>query len=438
MTNGNGGLVAHDPETTVRVVESVILKGDISGLSPAERTRYYIQVCQSLGLNPATQPFAFLRLNGKEVMYPTRGATDQLAAIHKLNREIIDGPKVIDLAGTKVAYAQCRATHPNGRTETAVATMPVTDPINLYMKLETKAKRRATLSILGLGMLDETELETIPAHAKQPGPEIRLDEATDPVPVTTPTSTGRLTLDEAAREYLAAEDGNPDAEPLAADDLEGTFRRLVRRLEPAADGQPTSQAALIRTIERARIRRRLAAAVTTTEIVETWRERRPYLNRWPTADVDAVRVDVTEAYATMAGVSPDDAAAAIRAALAPTVAPVAEPPAADPVPVASPSPAKPRRAPTVHGPKGEPHPIQRGTPLGIAEGQWIDHLATHRAIEAVVGSHTKWARSLTPDHMDGCEQMMRSITIHRLVALGCSAEDAEARLHNARLRKAAT
>src|SRR6202008_2665643 len=33
---------------------------------------------------------------------------------------------------------------------------------NALMKASTKAKRRATLSICGLGMLDETELETIP------------------------------------------------------------------------------------------------------------------------------------------------------------------------------------------------------------------------------------------------------------------------------------
>lgn len=39
---------------------------------------------------------------------------------------------------------------------------------NAIMKAITKAKRRATLSLCGLGMLDETEIETIPASAKQP------------------------------------------------------------------------------------------------------------------------------------------------------------------------------------------------------------------------------------------------------------------------------
>lgn len=169
-----------DGRTGTRVIESLVLRGDLSGLGPAERARFYTQMCEGLGLNPHAQPFAFLRLNGKEVLYATRGATDQLAAIHKLNREIVDGPKVIDLAGTKLVYAVCRATHPNGRVETATATVPLVDPVNVLMKCETKAKRRATLSILGLGVLDEMELETIPANVQEPGGGVDLAQASPP------------------------------------------------------------------------------------------------------------------------------------------------------------------------------------------------------------------------------------------------------------------
>ena len=158
--------------TMERAIDSFVTRGDWSGLSPTDRARLYVSVCEEYGLNPASQPFAFLRLNGKEVLYATRGATDQLAAIHKLNREIIDGPKVIDLAGTKLVCAVCRATHPNGRIETSIATVPLVDPVNVLMKAETKAKRRATLSILGLGTLDEIELETIPASAQQPAVQV--------------------------------------------------------------------------------------------------------------------------------------------------------------------------------------------------------------------------------------------------------------------------
>lgn len=143
-------------------LESLVLRGDIAGLSPAQKVQHYLGMCRILGLDPATQPLAYLKLSGKEVLYVTRGATDRLAAMHGLNREIIDGPRVMDLAGTKLVYAVCRATLPGGRYETATATVPLTDPVNVLMKAETKCKRRATLAILGLGLLDETETETIP------------------------------------------------------------------------------------------------------------------------------------------------------------------------------------------------------------------------------------------------------------------------------------
>lgn len=127
---------AVDERTGAKVIDSIVLRGDLSGLGPGERTRFYVQMCEGLGLNPHAQPFAFLRLNGKEVLYATRGATDQLAAMHRVNRKIIDGPKVVDVAGTKLVYAVCEASLPNGRVETATATVPVSDPLNMLMKCE--------------------------------------------------------------------------------------------------------------------------------------------------------------------------------------------------------------------------------------------------------------------------------------------------------------
>ena len=190
-----------DATTGSRVIESIVLRGDLSGLGPTERARFYTQMCESLGLNPHAQPFAFLRLNGKEVLYATRGATDQLAAMHRLNREIVDGPKVIDLAGTKLVYAVCRATLPDGRFETATATVPLVDPVNVLMKCETKAKRRATLSILGLGMLDEAEVEGLPASATEPA-----------------TSDAQAPLQGPREEPLAHASARSDAAPVAPDE----------------------------------------------------------------------------------------------------------------------------------------------------------------------------------------------------------------------------
>jgi hypothetical protein len=160
----------------VKVAESMVIRGDVSGLGPSQRIALYLATCRELGLNPKAQPFTFLKLNGKEVMYAGRGCTDQLARLHHVTREMIDGPKVIDLAGTKLVYAVAKATLPGGRFETATATVPLVDPVNVLMKCETKAKRRATLALLGLAMLDEMELETIPASVQEPARTPTLDD----------------------------------------------------------------------------------------------------------------------------------------------------------------------------------------------------------------------------------------------------------------------
>ena len=157
-----------------KVIASIVARGDLSCLNSADRADHYVRMCEGLGLNPHAQPFAYIKLGGKEVLYATRIATDQLAKNHNLDRVIIDGPKVIDVGGTKMAYALCRATLPSGRVETATATTPLRDPVNALMTVETKAKRRATLAILGLGLLDEMELETIPDSAKRAGPKVQL------------------------------------------------------------------------------------------------------------------------------------------------------------------------------------------------------------------------------------------------------------------------
>jgi len=56
---------------------------------------------------------------------------------------------------------------PDGRFTDSIGAVNITglkgdNLANAMMKSETKAKRRATLDLLGLGILDETETETIP------------------------------------------------------------------------------------------------------------------------------------------------------------------------------------------------------------------------------------------------------------------------------------
>lgn len=150
-------------------IETVLLKGDLSVLNDQERLNYYHKVCESVGLNPLTKPFDYLLLNNKLVLYATKACTDQLRFVHKISIQIVARDKVGD-----VYVVTARAIDPKGRTDestgaVAIGRMQGGDALaNAYMKAETKAKRRVTLSICGLGLLDETEVESIPGAQRAP------------------------------------------------------------------------------------------------------------------------------------------------------------------------------------------------------------------------------------------------------------------------------
>jgi hypothetical protein len=145
------------------MIEQVVIQGDLSKLSPAERTSYYRAVCDSLGLNPLTKPFDYIRLNGQLTLYARRDATDQLRRIYGVNLNIVSRERLDDLY-----IVTARATDQDGRQDESTGVVSLAglkgdNLANALMKAETKAKRRVTLSLVGLGWLDETEIETIPS-----------------------------------------------------------------------------------------------------------------------------------------------------------------------------------------------------------------------------------------------------------------------------------
>lgn len=142
--------------------EKVLLGGDLARLTPSERLSYYSSVCNSLGLNPLTRPFEYITLNGKLTLYARKDCTEQLRRLHDISitivgRELVEGVYVVT----------ARAENGNRRMDESIGAVPIANlqgevKANAMMKAETKAKRRVTLSICGLGMLDETEIESIP------------------------------------------------------------------------------------------------------------------------------------------------------------------------------------------------------------------------------------------------------------------------------------
>jgi len=161
------------------VMESVIAKGDLAKLTPDERVHYYNAVCKSLGINALTQPLSYITLNGKLTLYATRTCTDQLRKINGVSLEVVTRHVADDILTVHV-----KATTPDGRSDEDFGSVAFPSVLkgearaNAVMKAVTKAKRRATLSICGLGWLDETEVEAIPG-AKLPPHDPSTGEITE-------------------------------------------------------------------------------------------------------------------------------------------------------------------------------------------------------------------------------------------------------------------
>ena len=144
-----------------KAIELALIQGDLSKLTSTERVVFYKELCDSLGLNQLTKPFEYIRLNGKEVLYAKKDATDQLRKIYTVSITISAREKIDD-----IYVVTARGKDKTGREDESTGAVNVAglkgDALaNAFMKAETKAKRRVTLSICGLGLLDEVEVNDI-------------------------------------------------------------------------------------------------------------------------------------------------------------------------------------------------------------------------------------------------------------------------------------
>lgn len=196
---------------SAQTIEQVLLGGDLAALQPAQRLAYYKSVCDSLGLNPLTKPFDYLRLSGKLILYARKDAAEQLRLKHGISvtdvrTEMTDGVYLVTVT----------VKDRDGRTDTDLGAVPIMGLkgealANAMMKALTKAKRRATLSICGLGMLDESEIRSIP----------------DAQPVAVDTTTGEILDQPKPRSAVPFEPPEPKAlpapPPTAKDQADAAF-----------------------------------------------------------------------------------------------------------------------------------------------------------------------------------------------------------------------
>jgi hypothetical protein len=159
-------------------LEAVLINGDLKDLSPEERVDYYRRICVSLGLNSLTRPFEYILFKNydggpeKLSLYARKDCAEQLRKIHHVGcvpplRRVFDHDR-------QVVMVEADFKDRNGKTDTATGAVPLrkyknggwvpltdVEYCNAIMKAETKAKRRGALSICGLSMLDESELDGV-------------------------------------------------------------------------------------------------------------------------------------------------------------------------------------------------------------------------------------------------------------------------------------
>lgn len=205
------GELAHaQTQLAADIVESLVLDGDLGKMSAMQRVEYYVHRCRMLGLDPGEQPFEVINLNGKIRLYATKAGANALTRVNKLSVEIrsttIDGSLVTVCA---------RASDPSGRFADDVGVLDIDEESkgrmkmsrsNAMMKAVTKAKRRAVLALVGLGILDESEVDGMRGAQR-----VRLDVNTGEIEQAPDVRDAIDTTAEASHARPTREQANADA-----------------------------------------------------------------------------------------------------------------------------------------------------------------------------------------------------------------------------------
>lgn len=163
-------IAKQDIPNYAQILEKVVTKGDLADLSPSDRANYYKDICDSLKLNWRTKPFEFLELKDRQsgktkiVLYARKDCCEQLRKRDGITVRILSQQLDPD-SGIFTVHVEAAGT--DGRRDedigcTVLKGLTAEDKANAMMKAITKAKRRVTLSICGLGFLDESEVDSIP------------------------------------------------------------------------------------------------------------------------------------------------------------------------------------------------------------------------------------------------------------------------------------
>lgn len=150
-----------------QALANAIMNNDLSQLSEIERVGYVNQLCDKIGISLLSRPFDFLVTGKKIQLYANKNCCEQLRQKYGISIKIVNKSKD-DFGDGVVIYSVTAEGTMGDRTDTSIGSVVIPRNMspeaiaNAIMKAETKAKNRVTKSLIGLGMLDESELDTVP------------------------------------------------------------------------------------------------------------------------------------------------------------------------------------------------------------------------------------------------------------------------------------
>ena len=253
---------------------AILNGGDLSALSVAQRDASCEARAKDLGLNPIGGPIQCMLTTYQEqnpvtnkwekkhklIAYATKGATDQLRTIHGVKIVRAEVNLTADMATVTV-----EGVLPDGRNDVEVGAVALADgagtPLspslraNAVMKAMTKAKRRLTLSIIGAGLTDESELDTVTdgRDRTENTPSVPPVTATDvlvvassaptpdtpmPPPSTAPAVAVHAVASPEPSGAIEPEPAAPDAPPTTVADVcvevDALYLQAIKRVDRAA------------------------------------------------------------------------------------------------------------------------------------------------------------------------------------------------------------
>lgn len=230
------------------------LHNDWSKVSEDDKLKCVLAMCKVLNIPTPMNPFRFIDMKGKTVLYATKECAELIAERNKISVNVVN--KYLDKE-QNIYVVEVRALMPQGRTFDNFAALSVAGlsgeaRANAMMKCISKAIRRVVFASVGLSAMDETDIpQNGGNYAPSPEPvreAPKLREVTMPSPETLDARGmlfKRLTAKggrfhkniPAARRWIEDNNEGNGIETLSADDCM-ELNALLDRIDEEEAGEP--------------------------------------------------------------------------------------------------------------------------------------------------------------------------------------------------------